>query len=223
MGGRRWESSRPGSRQSAARAGGARGVLGQPLQTQPRSTTCVRLRSALARGLCLCAWGHTCGTYLWVCEWLRRVCSGPSSRSRPPASLPEPVLMSLRPGAEPPSPQPLPSERALSVPTAPTSPHLLSQTGRLLAEDGRGPFSLPEETAPRWAAEHRLGEKKSWLTDGFDIFECPPPKTENEVRTRWAWLCRGWRAAGWGGISEGEKNGQPCGPAWSLNPPCWFI
>ena len=148
---------------------------------------------------------------------------GALQRSQPPASLPEPVLMSLRPGAEPPSPQPLPSERALSVPTAPTSPHLLNQTGRLLAEDGRGPFSLPEETAPRWAAEHRLGEKKSWLTDGFDIFECPPPKTENEVRTRWAWLCRGWRAAGWGGRSEGEKNGQRCGPAWPLNPPCWLI
>ncbi|KAF4025522.1 hypothetical protein G4228_017493 [Cervus hanglu yarkandensis] len=93
----------------------------------------------------------------------------------------EPVLMSLRPGAEPLSPQPLPSERTLSVPTAPTSPHLLNQTGRLLAEDGRGPFSLPEEKAPRWAAEHRLEEKKTWLTDGFDIFECPPPKTENEL------------------------------------------
>lgn len=38
-----------------------------------------------------------------------------------------------------------------------------------------------EEKTPRWAAEHRLEEKKSWLTNGFDVFECPPPKTENEV------------------------------------------
>ncbi|XP_059745241.1 coronin-2A isoform X3 [Bos taurus] len=93
----------------------------------------------------------------------------------------EPVLMSLRPGAEPLSPQPLPSERTLSMPTAPTSPHLFNQTESLVAEDGRRPFSLLEEKAPRWAAEHRQEEKKTWLSDGFDIFECPPPKTENEL------------------------------------------
>jgi coronin-2 len=40
---------------------------------------------------------------------------------------------------------------------------------------------MPEGKAPWWATEHRLEEKKSWLTNGFDIFECPPPKTENEV------------------------------------------
>lgn len=93
----------------------------------------------------------------------------------------EPVLMSLRPGAEPLSPQPLPSERTLSVPTAPTSPHLFNQTERLVAEDGRRPLSLLEEKSPRWAAEYRQEEKKTWLSDGFDIFECPPPKTENEL------------------------------------------
>ena len=55
--------------------------------TQPRSTTCERLRSALARGLCLCAWGHTCGMYLWVCEWLR-VYQRPSGASvRGPPTL----------------------------------------------------------------------------------------------------------------------------------------
>ena len=143
--------------------------------------------------------------YLCVCVRLR-VCqhpSGPSvqglsSLSQPSASLPEPVLMSLRPGAEPLSPQPLPSERTLSMPTAPTSPHLFNQTESLVAEDGRRPFSLLEETAPRWAADHRQEEKKTWLSDGFDIFECPPPKTENEVRTWRGWVYQGRGAAGEG-------------------------
>nr|XP_058926995.1 coronin-2A isoform X4 [Kogia breviceps] len=55
------------------------------------------------------------------------------------------------------------------------------RTEKLAAEDGRRPLSLLEERAPRWAAEHRLEEKKTWFTNGFDIFECPPPKTENEL------------------------------------------
>ena len=135
----------------------------------------VHLHSALACGLVpVCM-----GPHVWhVCVWLR-VCqrpSGPSvqelsSLSQPSASLPEPVLMSLRPGAEPLSPQPLPSERTLSVPTAPTSPHLFNQTERLVAEDGRRPFSLLEEKAPRWAAEHGL-EKKIWLTDQKQRTSC---------------------------------------------------
>lgn len=89
--------------------------------------------------------------------------------------------MSLRPGSELLSPRPLPPERPLSNSTAPTSPRLFNQTERLVAEDGQRPFSLLEERSPKWATEHRLEEKKSWLTNGFDIFECPPPKTENEV------------------------------------------
>nr|KAF6433142.1 coronin 2A [Molossus molossus] len=93
----------------------------------------------------------------------------------------EPLLVSLRPGSELLSPRPLPPERPLSNPMAPTSPHLWDQTGKVVAEDGEGPYSLLEEKAPRWAAEHRLEEKKTWLTNGFDIFECPPPKTENEL------------------------------------------
>eukprot|EP00069_Balaena_mysticetus_P015557 bmy_01809T0 len=92
-----------------------------------------------------------------------------------------PVLMSLRPGSELLSPQPLPPERPLSKPRAHTSPRLFNQTEKLAAEDGRRPLSLLEERAPRWASEHRLEEKKTWFTNGFDIFECPPPKTENEL------------------------------------------
>ncbi|XP_045696781.1 coronin-2A isoform X3 [Phyllostomus hastatus] len=92
-----------------------------------------------------------------------------------------PVLVSLRPGSELPSPRPLPPESAPSTPTAPASSHLSSQMEKLVAEDGQRPFSMPEEKSPRWTAEHRLEEKKAWLTNGFDIFECPPPKTENEL------------------------------------------
>ncbi|XP_036712193.1 coronin-2A isoform X2 [Balaenoptera musculus] len=92
-----------------------------------------------------------------------------------------PVLMSLRPGSELLSLQPLPPERPLSKPRAHTSPRLFNQTEKLAAEDGRRPLSLLEERAPRWASEHRLEEKKTWFTNGFDIFECPPPKTENEL------------------------------------------
>lgn len=82
------------------------------------------------------------------------------------------------------------------MPTAPTSPHLFNQTERLVAEDGRRPLSLLEEKSPRWAAEYRQEEKKTWLSDGFDIFECPPPKTENEVRTWRGWVHQGRGAAG---------------------------
>ncbi|XP_029776660.1 coronin-2A isoform X1 [Suricata suricatta] len=82
-----------------------------------------------------------------------------------------PVLVSLRPGSEQLCPRPLLPER----------PPSLNQTGRLAVQDGQRTFSLREETVPRWAAEHRLEEKKTRLTNGFDIFECPPPKTENEL------------------------------------------
>ncbi|XP_060055098.1 coronin-2A isoform X3 [Erinaceus europaeus] len=97
-----------------------------------------------------------------------------------------PVLVSLRPGSEPLSPQPPPSprpppvERPNSNPLPLASPRLLSQTEKVAGEDAQRPSSLLEEKMPRWATDHRL-EKKAWLTNGFDIFECPPPKTENEL------------------------------------------
>lgn len=96
-------------------------------------------------------------------------------------SLPGPVLVSLRPGSQLLSHQPLFPERPLSNSMAPASPRLSSQTGQLAAEDAWRPRSLLEEKATRRAAEQRLEEKKTWFSNGFDIFECPPPKTENEV------------------------------------------
>ncbi|XP_005382890.1 PREDICTED: coronin-2A isoform X3 [Chinchilla lanigera] len=93
----------------------------------------------------------------------------------------EPVLVSLRPGSQLRSPQPLPPQRPLSSAAAPAPLLPLDPTPKQAAEDSRRPCSLLEEKVPRWAVEHRLEEKKSWLTNGFDIFECPPPKTENEL------------------------------------------
>ncbi|XP_036744469.1 coronin-2A isoform X3 [Manis pentadactyla] len=101
-------------------------------------------------------------------EWLRGMNKGP-------------VLVSLRPGSGLLSPWPLTLERPLSNSMASVSPRLFDQTQKLAVEDGQRPFSLLSEKVPRWAAEHRLEEKKSWVTNGFDIFECPPPKTENEL------------------------------------------
>lgn len=91
-----------------------------------------------------------------------------------------PVLVSLRPGSEmlPPSPKTLPPEKPLSEPTPPTpSWH---QKEKVVSEDLQRPSSLPEKT-PRWTPEHRQEEKETSLTNGLDIFEYPPPKTENEL------------------------------------------
>lgn len=195
--------------------------------------TCAGPRFALwvpwSVGLCLSACGRSSHTFcVSVCLRTPACASAPMpvclwalSPHTAFASLPGPVLVSLRPGSELLSPRPLPPERPLSNSLAPASPHLLDQTEMLAAEDRRRPFSLLEEKAPRWTAEHRLEEKKTWLTNGFDIFECPPPKTENEVGMRVRVPALGGRG-GRGGCGEGgremmgEKNNQLCGLASCL-------
>ncbi|XP_012878699.1 PREDICTED: coronin-2A [Dipodomys ordii] len=93
----------------------------------------------------------------------------------------DPVLMSLRPGSQLLSPQPLPPERPLSTSGASASSPPLGPTAKLAVDVGRKSCSLPEGKVTSWTTEHQLEEKKSWLTNGFDVFECPPPKTENEL------------------------------------------
>lgn len=116
----------------------------------------------------------------------------PSVLTRPFASLPGPVMVSLRPCSELLNPQPLLPETPPSVSMAPSK-----QTDKVVVDNGRRAFSRLEEKVPRQgAAEHRLEEKTPRLTNGFDM-ECPPPKTENEVGTR-----RAVRALGWSGESE---------------------
>ena len=93
---------------------------------------------------------------------------------------PGPIMMSLRPGSELLDSQTLPPERPLSNSMVQVSPQPLEPM-KQPAEDGdQAPFSLLEEKLAKWTAEHHLGEK-SCLTNGFDVFECSPPKTENEL------------------------------------------
>lgn len=96
----------------------------------------------------------------------------------------------------------------------------MDATPKLAAEDSHKPCSLLEEKVPRWAVEHRLEEKKSLLTNGFDIFESPPPKTENEVKESEGLP----RAAGgsWEGISTvfSQRTGSEhllCGTAVNIH------
>lgn len=132
------------------------------------------------------ATGHV---YLCVSVWLcvsvpphsPAVCSWVLSPHSALASLPGPHLVSLRPGSELLSPQPHPPERPLSNFSAPASLRAPDWMDNLAPEGGQRPSSLLEEKPPHRATEHRLEEKKAWLTNGFDVFECPPPKTENEV------------------------------------------
>lgn len=94
-----------------------------------------------------------------------------------------PVLVSLRPGGELLNSQPQPnlqtmtSQKPSHGPLPPASPRLLRQTEKLAMEDGWRPSS-----GPRREAEWQVEEKKAWLTNGIDIFDYPPPKTENELR-----------------------------------------
>ncbi|KAM6169334.1 coronin-2A [Rhynchocyon petersi] len=93
----------------------------------------------------------------------------------------EPLLVSLRPGAELLSPRLQPPEKLLSSSVTPASPKLTDPVETPAWEGGRRPSSLIEEKMSRWTAEHNLEEKKTRFTNGFDVFECPPPKTENEL------------------------------------------
>lgn len=112
-------------------------------------------------------------------------------------------MMSLRPGSELLESQPLPPEKKpFSNSMVQVSPGLLEPMAQLATNDDRTPRSLLDEKTPKWAREQRL-EEKSWLTNGTDIFECPPPKTENEVGGE-------ERPAGWGSVvgwegSEGRR------------------
>lgn len=144
----------------------------------PQFVGCACLRVAVSPACVACARVPAC-----PCVSVPPLPSAPghSVLTRSLVSLPGPVLVSLRPGSQLLSHQPLFPERPLSNSMAPASPRLSSQTGQLAAEDARRPRSLLEEKATRRAAEQRLEEKKTWFSNGFDIFECPPPKTENEV------------------------------------------
>lgn len=44
--------------------------------------------------------------------------------------------------------------------------------------------SVPDRKSQKKMEERLQNDSQMRLSNGFDVFECPPPKTENEV-----WLC----------------------------------
>lgn len=107
---------------------------------------------------------------------------------------PGPIMMSLRPGSELDS-QTLPPEGPLSNSMVQVSPQPLEPMTRPAEDGDQASFPLLEEKVSKWTTERQLAEK-SCLTNGFDVFECPPPKTENEVGGgRGLQDGRGWWAA----------------------------
>ncbi|KAH0628489.1 hypothetical protein JD844_009742 [Phrynosoma platyrhinos] len=87
-----------------------------------------------------------------------------------------PVLMSLRPGSVilnslPPFPEKEPSFEG-------TEP--VQYQGRIADIIGKS-SRIQEKWGYRKAEERRKEDKPVGLSNGFDVFECPPPKTENEL------------------------------------------
>lgn len=53
--------------------------------------------------------------------------------------------------------------------------------GRMLLEDEQKPREIRDSRKRLKSEEEVPNNKQTCLFNGFDIFECPPPKTENEV------------------------------------------
>ncbi|CAI5796848.1 coronin-2A isoform X1 [Podarcis lilfordi] len=87
-----------------------------------------------------------------------------------------PVLMSLRPGSVIlNSLPPLPVKEAALQATEPAQ--LRTRVADIIEKPSR-----VQERWVYWKAEERGPEdRKIGLSNGFDVFECPPPKTENEL------------------------------------------
>ncbi|KAK2514099.1 coronin-2A isoform X2 [Columba livia] len=100
-------------------------------------------------------------------EWLNGINKGP-------------LLVSLRPGYGAvnslprfPEPEPLMKTTDLSQPQ--------NQGGRMPLEDVQKPSGAEDSRKQPEVQEKLLKNERMWLTNGFDMFECPPPKTENEL------------------------------------------
>ncbi|XP_038625870.1 coronin-2A [Tachyglossus aculeatus] len=92
----------------------------------------------------------------------------------------DPLLISLRPGSEPVKAQPhFPERRVSNAVTAEFNRHL-GRLERTTAEDKKqGRFQ--DERAEKLVVDRVQENRKPRLSNGFDLFECPPPKTENEL------------------------------------------
>ncbi|NXJ06637.1 COR2A protein, partial [Odontophorus gujanensis] len=89
-----------------------------------------------------------------------------------------PLLVSLRPGSGPvnPLPQLLKSEPLVKRPDL---TQYKAQEGRMLLEMENGETN--DSRNKQTVEERLLKNEHTHLSNGFDIFECPPPKTENEL------------------------------------------
>lgn len=84
--------------------------------------------------------------------------------------------MSLRPGSVilnslPPFPEN----------SSPNAMEPIQYRGRM-AETIDKPSRIQEKWGHRRTEERKQEDRQIGLSNGFDVFECPPPKTENEVR-----------------------------------------
>lgn len=91
-----------------------------------------------------------------------------------------PLLVSLRPG----------SEAVKSLPQFPDQEPLTEATDLSQQQEAQGRISVEDKQKPReiehgrkrLKVEESLPEnQQTCLSNGFDIFQCPPPKTESEV------------------------------------------
>ncbi|XP_051822975.1 coronin-2A isoform X1 [Antechinus flavipes] len=93
-----------------------------------------------------------------------------------------PLLVSLRPGSELINSQQQFPERTLSNSMPLQSNRYIDRIERKTAvEDFKKSNRFLDEKGPRKGIDQIQEERKSWLSNGYDPFECPPPKTENEL------------------------------------------
>uniref|UniRef100_K7FFG8 Coronin n=1 Tax=Pelodiscus sinensis TaxID=13735 RepID=K7FFG8_PELSI len=100
-------------------------------------------------------------------EWLNGINKGP-------------ILVSLRPGSEILSSLPQFPEREPSL--QPTESNWYrDRTERMVAKEIQKLSGIQEKRSQRKVAERLQEDRHSRLSNGLDLFECPPPKTENEL------------------------------------------
>ncbi|XP_020851264.1 coronin-2A isoform X3 [Phascolarctos cinereus] len=93
-----------------------------------------------------------------------------------------PLLVSLRPGSELINSQQKFPERTLSSFVPLESNRYQDRIERKTAfEDAKKPYRFLDERESRRGMDQVQEDRKAWLSNGFDPFECPPPKTENEL------------------------------------------
>uniref|UniRef100_A0A8C4YQ62 Coronin n=1 Tax=Gopherus evgoodei TaxID=1825980 RepID=A0A8C4YQ62_9SAUR len=112
-------------------------------------------------------------------EWLNGINKGQAC----------PVLVSLRPGSEILNSLPQFPEKEPS-PLSTESNWYQGSTERTAMKEIQKQSGIQEKRGQKKVEERSQGDRQMQLSNGFDLFECPPPKTENEVwlwESMWAW------------------------------------